>query len=401
MSNLLVQLGIIAGFPILLRVVSQFFSKSSGKKSPNIRRREAFGTKDLVVYSLLAVTAAWQLYTTVISPPTNIFRTLDVDLKTPQYLLRNRWQKHATERRASLGNGFYPVDRDFPTAFDKASSEFNRHHYSHTTRYGYLDTLVDQLQSKDNRYQYATYGEDAFMGCSWCEDASDRTLYIVPGIALRYLWMALVVIVYSLCNTTFSPRRQGWRVYLLSLLGVLLLVDIWLFMVSPTDRQDFWSLFDTDDSHSGKRSSTGSPAERTWFWADTSHQLRSAMFFLMCLALVLLDFIQSGELTPQESLAVSTAQAEMALQRIKAVQLQQMAVLRDGDLRKIFQGHYITEEILHRRAKKDPVFDRVYREALGKSNYGGLLSNAQEYVNQILEAAFSSETPEGAADFQQ
>ncbi|KAJ1960929.1 hypothetical protein IWQ62_004045 [Dispira parvispora] len=398
MSTLLISLGIIAGFPMLLRVASQFFSKISDKKNPNIRRREAFGTKDVVVYFLLAVTAVWQIYITFISPPTNIFRTLDVNLKTPQYLLRHRWQNYAAEQRASLGSKFYPVDQDFPTAFDKASPEFNRHHYSHTTLYGYLDTLVDRLQSRDSRYQYATYGEDAFMGCSWCENDSDRTTYIVPGIALRYLWMSLVVIVYSLCNTTFSPRRKNWQVYLLTLLGVLLLVDIWLFMVSPADRHEFLSLFGIGDSHSEKSAAMGGSVERTWFWADTSHRLRSDMFFLMCLALALLDFIQSGELTPQESLTVSTAQAQMALQRIKAVKSQQIAVLRDDDLRKIFLGHYTTEGILHRRAKKDSTFDRVYREAIGKHDYARLLSDAQEYVNQVLEAAFSSETPDSTAN---
>ncbi|KAJ1983885.1 hypothetical protein H4R33_004589 [Dimargaris cristalligena] len=393
MASLLTRLAIICLFPVALKVFFYFVNRRGNPTTSTwrIKRREAFQTRDLGVYVLIGATALWCLYSSFIQPPANVFYTLDVSIQAPQYQLRSRWNQYAATQRTQQGDAFWPTDRGFPSATDKVAQDFDKYSYARLTPYGRTDTLVDRLQSSENRRSYANFGEQAFLDCGWCQSPADFAFYIIPSIFLQYLWLATVIVIYAACDSTYSPRRSNWRSYLLSFITVVFLVDLYLFLSDPAKRMDIWSIFaDLSASPSASATEAQRNQEKYWFWYNTSQTLRACLFLLLSAALVLLDFIQGGELTDHESLQATMAQGELALQRLQALQLQRSAVARNSDLRSQVAAFQAGEETQWKNILKDSAFKEAYEKAARKPNHNAIVAEAQGFVNAALDVAFAA-----------
>ncbi|KAJ1983976.1 hypothetical protein H4R34_000936 [Dimargaris verticillata] len=391
----LTQFAVALALPMLVQGVVKYWrrgSKPSSQhaKTPTIDRFQAFGARDIVVYSLLLVTLLYNGYSMIYDRPHNLFDTLGLSLQAPNYQLRQHWARFAAEQRSQLGNSFYPVDQAFPTAMDKASPEFDKLYHQYATPYGQLDTLVDRLRSRDNRVAYATYGEAAFTHCTWCKDEGDYALYVIPGLAFQYLWLALVVLAYTQSSTTFAPRRHLWSAYLLALLGVTVLVDGWLFFLSSSERVEVWSLFASAD---GTGHGSQHAQEKYWFWYNTAHGLRAGYFMALCVTLAALDCSQSRVATTQELLDTSLKHTALTLQRLQALQLLNSTVLSNAALRKRLVEHHAELSRLHSKMKQDPAVEEAYKKVSQRARQDELENDVYAHVDQIMASAFDESAP--------
>ncbi|KAJ1916511.1 hypothetical protein IWQ60_008077 [Tieghemiomyces parasiticus] len=392
MSKFLIELGLFVAFPAVVSLVLGLVrGKPDGPSSTSpwhVRRREAFRVKDGLLYALVGVTVLSQVYSGLFKPPPNLFRTLDVSIKAPQHQLRNHWKQYADKQRfAANGAAFYPAGEDLPSAYAKASPDFDKFTYAHGTPYGRLDTLVDRLKVKGNRMLYGAYGEEALLDCTWCQTGSDYVTYVTSSLVAGYLWMALLVMIHGATPTTFSPRRQDWRTYLLSFLVVLFFIDYWVLLIDPDGRESVWPFSTLLDAVPSPFESELAARERHLFGFQTSHTLRCMAFTILSVTLVALDFVQSNAPTEPEMLQAAVAQAQVSLQRLQALQIQRTAVLRDQELRKRLIAHHKAEQVRHRRARKDPEFSRLYRAVVEGPDVDSLINEAHRYVNNVLEAA--------------
>ncbi|CAG8432905.1 4734_t:CDS:1 [Diversispora eburnea] len=282
-----------------------------------------------VIYLLIGITLT-QLYYAFWSPPPNMFRPLK---RMPKRNYIN-----------SLREGLLRTKEEL------SSKE---------------EILLDKFQSLENRLVYATYGEEALMECTYCKDISDYFYFIIPTIIWSYITMWVVLGI-----STMSNNKANMRTY-----GTIFLVGCGIF--------ELYTL-STADIQNNKTTGTSE------FLYCTTDFYRRLAFSILCLGILL--YGKAEERSAMETIYGIIRNQELIIQRNKAINIQRTAVLRDENLRKIFEDFYKTRET-------EDNLDPGYKEA--RDNYlseNGIDKLAELYVNDITkmkdlenETGFASE----------
>ncbi|KAF9566536.1 hypothetical protein CPC08DRAFT_682401 [Agrocybe pediades] len=217
-----VAIGLVIATPWLYRIYTPFSNEPSTKTR----------TEKLVSTAILGHTL-YMLYNLFVSPPQNIFKTLDLPLNASPEALRVKLAE-------SFGG-----EQNVPQ---------------------YLELLMKRLGLSDLRALYVRFGHEVLTTCSYCQSFDDYALYAFPAPLLEYIReIAFVGIMTLPKSRTAYLRPLG----LGALLASLMTEAYWILTV-PVNI-----------------SSRGSEVP-VIMWHDVFVQLRHALFLVLPLLITIL-----------------------------------------------------------------------------------------------------------------
>ncbi|CAG8665237.1 23983_t:CDS:1 [Cetraspora pellucida] len=277
---------------------------------------------DLSIIYLLVSTILIQVYYTFLSPPPNIFIAGNISPSASLSIIRT----FLLTKNSQLT----PID----------------------------NLLLEKLSSLENRLIYAAYGQEALLECNYCKNITDYSMFIVPNVVWSYVMMLTVLGI-----STITKRKSHWRIY-----GVIFLIGCGFI--------ELYTLLTTDI----RKNAAQGVIE--FLYNNTDYYRRMAFIVL---SLAVLFFNKADERSDMEMIQEIKKNQEVIIHCIKATELQRTAVLRDNNLRRIFEEFYKRIET----AEKDVVMDQGYKAArnrtLSKMNMARLLKEAEIYVSSITK----------------
>ncbi|RIB06567.1 hypothetical protein C2G38_2115757 [Gigaspora rosea] len=275
---------------------------------------------DLLIIYLLAFTILIHVYYAIWLPPPNIFKSGNISPSASPSIIRT----FLLTKNSQLT----PTD----------------------------NLLLEKLSSLENRLIYAAYGQEALLECNYCKSVTDYSMFIVPNVVWSYIMMLMVLGI-----STMTKRKSHWRIY-----GVIFLIGCGFI--------ELYTLLTTDI----RKNAAHGVIE--FLYNNTDYYRRMAFAGL---SLAVLFFNKADERSDMEMVQEIKRNQEIIIHCIKATDLQRAAVLRDSNLRRLFEEFYKKRET----EENDVVMDQGYKAArnrtLDKMNMVKLLKEAEVYVNSI------------------
>ncbi|CAG8750766.1 5022_t:CDS:1 [Dentiscutata erythropus] len=275
---------------------------------------------DLLIIYLLAFTILIQIYYAIWSPPPNIFKSGNISPSASPSIIRT----FLLTKNSQLT----PTD----------------------------NLLLEKLSSLENRLIYAAYGQEALLECNYCKSVTDYSMFIVPNMVWSYVMMLTVLGI-----STMTKRKSHWRIY-----GVIFLIGCGF--------TELYTLLTTDI----RKNAAQGVIE--FLYNNTDYYRRMAFAGL---SLAVLLFNKADERSDMEMIQEIKRNQEIIIHCIKATDLQRGAVLRDNNLRKIFEDFYKKRETEENVVVMDQGYKAARNKTLGKMNMVKLLKDAEVYVNSI------------------
>jgi hypothetical protein len=223
----LANVALFFAFPWVLNKAVAFFRKDKAPSGPVIPPTPRTRMDRFVSVCILCLMAFYAFRAYVPLQP-NFFQVVNAPYDAQNWYIRNQFRDYADQRRewdptfeaprpglipAKLASA--PGPEGLPSSGAEQLSEYHRMH-----------ALYELLKTSSNRFTYLTFGEDAFLYCTWCKDTYDYFLYIMPSILEAYCVMVLCVGL-----ITLNKRRAFWRSWAVGFLVVASSLDLTIFLI--------------------------------------------------------------------------------------------------------------------------------------------------------------------------
>ncbi|KAJ1948340.1 hypothetical protein EC988_005215 [Linderina pennispora] len=364
---------------LLVPVLLLRYFGSRGSRGDGLVRDRRRTLTDYVVYSSLLLTGVLYLYTAVYMPPPNIFKELGVASRAPCYVLRKRLGHLAQQRPWTV------PDTGIPTQQQKARGDFARLSYYQSSQYGQWDFLVDRFCRFDSdRILYARMGQSVYLeagafgerGMDVLETAGHGVLAGVPDAMHVVRAVALQLAVYlpvlavagaatlPVMATRRAPSRPAWRVWAVTLAGVLWAADLYA-LLSGADG----ALLLSPDGYAASE-----------FYHDAVTYTRLLLLGLCCLVFLAMDLVMAGRETDVQLLRECNKELAGVLALTKNHTMLETAVMLDTPLRDRLAALWRREEKARQSVFADKEFGEKYRLEVERTR-------SQRWVDQARGAA--------------
>lgn len=133
----------------------------------------------------------------------NFFARTNCRMDSPSYVIRNHYRTYL-ENWADANPDVANIVKFLENSSDISSLEENTLHRDILN----LQYLSEQLKSKEKKYFYSKFGENAFLHCDYCTNDYDYMMYLAPSILYEYsLFLILIGALSS------SSHKSNWRIY--------------------------------------------------------------------------------------------------------------------------------------------------------------------------------------------
>ncbi|CAG8465959.1 2523_t:CDS:1 [Scutellospora calospora] len=275
---------------------------------------------DILIVYLLIFTILIQVYYAIWSPPPNIFISSNISPTMSPSVIRTIL--------LTKNSKLTPID----------------------------NLLLEKFSSLENRLIYAAYGQEALLDCNYCKNVTDYSMFIIPNVAWSYVMMLMVLGI-----STMARRKSHWRIY-----GVIFLIGCGFF--------ELYTLLSTDVI---KNSAHGI----TEFLYNNTDYYRRMAFAVLSFTIFFIN--KADNKSDMDIIQEIKRNQEIIIHCSKAANLQRTAVLRDNNLRKIFEEFYRRRETEENVVVTDQSYKDARNKTLSKLNMVGLLKEAQTYVSSI------------------
>ncbi|KAJ3336676.1 hypothetical protein HDU93_002368 [Gonapodya sp. JEL0774] len=347
---------------LVISFLANRFSPPPNQKPPPNYPQTTF---DKFARVLLIATAALHFLTYLFFSPPNILATLKLSPEDPlQHLtvgMRNYALKRWDEPTANLvaSEWVLSVERTREDAAYMAAME------GLNAEQQLLRTLYVRLRDPLARRFYLKYGEEAFLGCTWCQDDGDYFLHVAPSIGLVYLSTFVV-----LGLATERRGRRWWRHYIntaLFLLGVFL--DCYFFIAA---------------NDPGRVVHRGHAPPSGWSLYSFTHNWRHLPLSLLCVLVFAFDEPMETEDDRASAILDSLGTAHSSLLFTK---LQRAAIMGDDALRKVVFDDAKRRSVETDVVAADPELQRARADAIVKHSLDEAMSQWNASIEQILNQA--------------
>jgi hypothetical protein len=308
---------IILAIPSVLSFFSSFFRKpaTASKPTTNTSKWDHIGSFVLIAAISLHI-AQSHLYKAY----PNVFTELELDYNAPNFMLRNRLRD------------VYGIDWNEGKSTED-DPEVER-----------VKFLGERLRSTENRWRYVTFGEEAYMQCTYCTDGYDYALWLSPVVGGWYLMsMGVVGLV-----TALSPKRAFWRLYATTIVLVYAAMEVAVCLSAGASG--------SDQGDSAKQ-----PFSLLYLYntVTTARHLMLAFVFGLMLLLT-----RSKEQATDVDIATRVLHnMQEGWNRQAAWKLMRQAVARDDELRTRAMDTMREKELVRREVVNDSVYARVREDA--------------------------------------
>ena len=373
MWDMLYNLGMMIAIPWLIRTVLAYVrstknshsTATSSSKRFRLPKAEWHHPTSLLLLSLLFY---YGLQALVVRSPPNFFREIQVEYNAPSFKIRNAFRDYANARSLRdptfdhVVEGLVP-----PRSFVKSSGggDSTKNEDEFVSPRGWMSALFELLKVQENRHVYLTFGEDAYTQCNWCREQYDFLIYNSFPSLMPYVWFTLFVFLATMTNT-----RRHWRIWSYSFACCLALLEYTLYVLP---REYVAELLPTS----------------YWFLHGELKQLRYLGFSLWML---LVFTWQRNEPSLMQRMERVMQSEEAILSQMKALQVQQMAMMDNEDLARQFV-HFNQQRSLEReRIFQDPELEQVRRRVLANATVVGMTEAARTASEDLMQNWSASAT---------
>lgn len=224
-SSYLHAVGIIL-LPWLLRsgwnLLRRRPSKTDGEAPPDKQDMKQTIAQFIIVLGIL-----YNIVLAIFFQPPNIVLALGLDAYAPTFLLRNT----AREEAPQYWTYFTGVA---PASIWQYSSLTNSGDTHNIEDHPEWVSIYSKMKTRASRQIYHTFGHDALLNCSFCQDRNDYIMYMLPDVILQYCLTAGLIGIISLIQ-----RKRSWRTYGSIILAIPLIAELVSFYTSQGDTVDF------------------------------------------------------------------------------------------------------------------------------------------------------------------
>lgn len=158
---------------------------------------------DKIVNSVVIIFIISKLASIFLFDSRNFFARTNCRIDSPSYVLRNHYRTYI-ENWAETNPEVANIVKIQDNSYDISGHEGKALHKDILN----LQYLSEQLKSKEKKYFYSKFGENAFLHCDYCTNDYDYLLYSAPNILYEYsLFLILIGALSS------SSHKSNWRIY--------------------------------------------------------------------------------------------------------------------------------------------------------------------------------------------
>lgn len=293
---------------------------------PTVRPPSPPSNLDRAISTLLVIYILWQLVFALWMTPFNFLTLVQSSPRDPSFVFRNKYNSYISTS-VSITDGFWEKKEIY-------------------------DYYYERLRTNENRQLYWWVGHDAFMGCHWCKQPVDYSLFVLPTIFGSYILFAIVMGI-----ATIATKKHFWRTY-----GVICIVIAGFLDVSVFGFQDVMAAF-FGSSHS-------IPVY------DVADYYRRLVFTVMA---VLIFFFEQKEVWTEIELldGIANVAVNMLLQS-KINRVTQAVVMGNPNTRATYLSHY-AKQFAH---KLGIVRSKDYNDFIKKCRHG---LNTEKMYSEALQ----------------
>ena len=339
----------------------------------------------IVTRSLLNRVADWALlivafyatYRAFYEPPESFYSMIDISPSAPNFQVRNAFVDYCATRRG-MEDGFETPSSEYPflgrkrkwtDSDDDASDE-----EAGVSEYDFYSGLFELIKLDAHKRMYLTFGHKTFVGCSWCNEREDYAAYYVAAMAQDYLgWVVTLVFLHSIASK--GTRRDGWITWMIIYFLGLASTEL-SSLLTPSE---MWAEL-------GGPSNAGFDLHT---WVISGRRLTIAGVF--CFMWIMSQRAAAKSGTKHHLIQLIQRQKEL-LENVKALQLQQLAVMDDDQLLDHFSQHHRHKQQGRHKLMQDPELQDVRAQLMQKREMEMFIKNAEAYSSLLLDQLNNNDT---------